>query len=143
MCIRDRPIVISTDDVTLLGADACVGTPVDISLVNALDSSTVAGLDDLIWIVNGTDTINMTTTIGTLDQIPTEAGLSPVWTDGGLFTMQAIGSTSTGCALINESITVEIFGVEQAMIIGDNNTCLLYTSPSPRDATLSRMPSSA
>ena len=25
----------------------------------------------------------------------------------------------------------------------DNVTCLLYTSPSPRDATLSRMPSSA
>ena len=25
----------------------------------------------------------------------------------------------------------------------DNKTCLLYTSPSPRDATLSRMPSSA
>ena len=24
-----------------------------------------------------------------------------------------------------------------------NNVCLLYTSPSPRDATLSRMPSSA
>ena len=24
-----------------------------------------------------------------------------------------------------------------------NNTCLLYTSPSPRDSTLSRMPSSA
>ena len=26
---------------------------------------------------------------------------------------------------------------------GENNPCLLYTSPSPRDATLSRMPSSA
>ena len=26
---------------------------------------------------------------------------------------------------------------------GHDNTCLLYTSPSPRDATLSRMPSSA
>ena len=26
---------------------------------------------------------------------------------------------------------------------GHVNTCLLYTSPSPRDATLSRMPSSA
>ena len=25
----------------------------------------------------------------------------------------------------------------------DTNACLLYTSPSPRDATLSRMPSSA
>ena len=27
--------------------------------------------------------------------------------------------------------------------IGNLNNCLLYTSPSPRDATLSRMPSSA
>ena len=26
---------------------------------------------------------------------------------------------------------------------GESDTCLLYTSPSPRDATLSRMPSSA
>ena len=26
---------------------------------------------------------------------------------------------------------------------GDGEVCLLYTSPSPRDATLSRMPSSA
>ena len=28
-------------------------------------------------------------------------------------------------------------------IIADLDSCLLYTSPSPRDATLSRMPSSA
>ena len=28
-------------------------------------------------------------------------------------------------------------------IVGRYNPCLLYTSPSPRDATLSRMPSSA
>ena len=27
--------------------------------------------------------------------------------------------------------------------VADGNVCLLYTSPSPRDATLSRMPSSA
>ena len=27
--------------------------------------------------------------------------------------------------------------------VGSSNICLLYTSPSPRDATLSRMPSSA
>ena len=29
------------------------------------------------------------------------------------------------------------------LMVNENNTCLLYTSPSPRDATLSRMPSSA
>ena len=31
----------------------------------------------------------------------------------------------------------------QAEVIGEAPACLLYTSPSPRDATLSRMPSSA
>ena len=29
------------------------------------------------------------------------------------------------------------------LYLGDWNTCLLYTSPSPRDGLLSRMPSSA
>ena len=29
------------------------------------------------------------------------------------------------------------------LVVGPDNICLLYTSPSPRDATLSRMPSSA
>ena len=32
---------------------------------------------------------------------------------------------------------------EHTLILGHIGTCLLYTSPSPRDATLSRMPSSA
>ena len=32
---------------------------------------------------------------------------------------------------------------QRIAILGDYNNCLLYTSPSPRDATLSRMPSSA
>ena len=33
---------------------------------------------------------------------------------------------------------------EKAKLLSpNNNSCLLYTSPSPRDATLSRMPSSA
>ena len=34
-------------------------------------------------------------------------------------------------------------GEKTKLIIGDHNTCLLYTSPSPRDRSLSRMPSSA
>ena len=39
---------------------------------------------------------------------------------------------------VNEQITV--FAPRES---DQNQTCLLYTSPSPRDATLSRMPSSA
>ena len=34
-----------------------------------------------------------------------------------------------------------IFNITSLVVV--NDTCLLYTSPSPRDATLSRMPSSA
>ena len=33
--------------------------------------------------------------------------------------------------------------VHQAFVLSGTRGCLLYTSPSPRDATLSRMPSSA
>ena len=32
---------------------------------------------------------------------------------------------------------------DQSKLVICSSTCLLYTSPSPRDATLSRMPSSA
>ena len=40
----------------------------------------------------------------------------------------------------HESIARERF---EAFMSGEHGVCLLYTSPSPRDATLSRMPSSA
>ena len=47
--------------------------------------------------------------------------------------------------LINEQL--RMFGVEitylPRKIVNRDNICLLYTSPSPRDSTLSRMPSSA
>ena len=41
-------------------------------------------------------------------------------------------------------ITSKAFGDEELMAkIASNDICLLYTSPSPRDRLLSRMPSSA
>ena len=41
--------------------------------------------------------------------------------------------------LLSEVLPATLYG---ALVLGIN-PCLLYTSPSPRDATLSRMPSSA
>ena len=35
------------------------------------------------------------------------------------------------------------YTIESKKVLGEARGCLLYTSPSPRDATLSRMPSSA
>ena len=48
-----------------------------------------------------------------------------------------------------QGTVVQLLGMQFVYETGDGNTrfclysCLLYTSPSPRDATLSRMPSSA
>ena len=47
-----------------------------------------------------------------------------------------IKTTTSICPECLEKIPADV--VEK-----DNKVCLLYTSPSPRDATLSRMPSSA
>ena len=62
------------------------------------------------------------------------------------------GSTSGTITFANRTI-VGLFIVDDAALSnqtrlnvvfnGTSNACLLYTSPSPRDATLSRMPSSA
>ena len=45
---------------------------------------------------------------------------------------------NTGVPMVNVALSGDIDGG-----LSSGLTCLLYTSPSPRDATLSRMPSSA
>ena len=63
---------------------------------------------------------------------PTHVGLSV-----GLYLEQLVGKRIKGQ-------TSQITAVVQNVIKNTESiTCLLYTSPSPRDATLSRMPSSA
>ena len=49
-----------------------------------------------------------------------------------------VGSDGTG--IDSESLSLSIYRTKP---FNDNNFCLLYTSPSPRDRTRSRMPSSA
>ena len=60
---------------------------------------------------------------------------------------QAMQGACAGHALghMTQIIGVQKFGVQRrfSRACGYYEACLLYTSPSPRDATLSRMPSSA
>ena len=44
-------------------------------------------------------------------------------------------------ALLDEAITIDFMNSGEG--VGKRAACLLYTSPSPRDGLLSRMPSSA
>ena len=45
--------------------------------------------------------------------------------------------------MTKEELVQRVLFSEAKVTSGDARNCLLYTSPSPRDATLSRMPSSA
>ena len=45
--------------------------------------------------------------------------------------------------MVGVGVLTLILGIGSAYLITQYDFCLLYTSPSPRDATLSRMPSSA
>ena len=55
----------------------------------------------------------------------------------GLLLMKLFEGADSGLGGIGELIWLILLG------LGIISICLLYTSPSPRDATLSRMPSSA
>ena len=59
--------------------------------------------------------------------------------DADWATLQTAQNTDT--TLLNTGFSLDTW--DEHLLAGQTHTCLLYTSPSPRDATLSRMPSSA
>ena len=70
-----------------------------------------------------------------------------VGTDGTVTAGLFLGGTGADCIPICWCtavwLTYGVGGMVACGVQGDAVCCLLYTSPSPRDATLSRMPSSA
>ena len=80
-----------------------------------------------------------------LVRINPEINANPSFADEVIYKLRAIfvAAHQTGLVRANEEFHAWLTG-EKTMPFGENNQhCLLYTSPSPRDATLSRMPSSA
>ena len=55
----------------------------------------------------------------------------------------SLSSFLTNLVLNQESITTSLASIIASKLHSDALSCLLYTSPSPRDGLLSRMPSSA
>ena len=84
-----------------------------------------------------------------------EVGASGTYAAGGItLTSPTIGLTATSATastafvdFANASFTSATISAQAALIYNrssaNTNACLLYTSPSPRDGLLSRMPSSA
>ena len=127
------PIVLNfVDDALLEGAEDFT-----LSLSGQSSSSGVA-VEIATTAASVTTTINDTQGPGGVVEGPALWSITgPVTTDEGA-TPQYIVSLS-GRFGENEAITVDL-GLSD---IDTNSGCLLYTSPSPRDGLLSRMPSSA
>ena len=82
--------------------------------------------------VKANQKVVLATVIQTWGSSPRQIGSRMIVNEKGDFS----GSVSGGC--VESAVVRECIG-----LIKENKPCLLYTSPSPRDATLSRMPSSA
>ena len=67
------------------------------------------------------------------DAIQTGQVQTANFADNAIHTEQIASGAITSAKLASSAVN----------LAGNTVTCLLYTSPSPRDATLSRMPSSA
>ena len=150
------------------GSDVDDYDPAEIAVVQTFDLALTKELSSMGPFAPG-DTVTYTITVfnqGTLDAdsiVVTETpsvgmtNVDPDWT-GNTFTVGSlasgmsttvdvdlkIGDTFQGTSLVNNA---EITAATNALRIEDEDgaisTCLLYTSPSPRDRTRSRMPSSA
>ena len=97
------------------------------------------------------DQISLSCSAGATPTVPT---ISWVDRDGMEITKNEIFNitfnASVSTSVLSFTATAEnmtgdksMFQCVATVLVEPINTCLLYTSPSPRDATLSRMPSSA
>ena len=64
-------------------------------------------------------------------------------TPGGLTVVSIVGVNGTGKTTTTAKLAHYLRSQRHSVLLAAADTCLLYTSPSPRDRTRSRMPSSA
>ena len=75
--------------------------------------------------------------------VANQVGQTPQGWNGGVFSMIQNLSETVVIPIAGMILTFVLVYELIQMILEKNNICLLYTSPSPRDRSVSRMPSSA
>ena len=168
VCPTTATIVsLDADGMGSLAADALVGMSTDnCSVASETSPATTYSCEDLgtqtvtLTVVDGsTNTTSIDCSVSVVDGIapvavcPTTATIVSLDADGigSLAADALVGSSTDNCSVASETSPAATYSCEDigtqtvtlTVVDGSNNTCLLYTSPSPRDATLSRMPSSA
>ena len=152
MCIRDRASNVSLIDslpagITFTGSSVTQGqynATTGLWTVGTINDGGIAiiTLTGTVDVGQGGNTLTNITTAASGDQIdPTTAGDEleasvDVDNNADLVTVKTLVSGNP-VPLEGDTVTYQI------EVTNNGTACLLYTSPSPRDATLSRMPSSA
>ena len=94
----------------------------------------------VLWVLDGWDELpSQLRKKSLLRDVIIPPNISPITQSSVIVTSRPVSSGDL-CDLVSSRIEVLGFNLEEQR---QYFTCLLYTSPSPRDATLSRMPSSA
>ena len=141
------------------GFDACNPplegvTPAGSVLTSPVDTGSLTVRE-----IDGTPNVSGVTTIQVTDGALTDDGGGIVTLDVGTGSVQTVNNVapdsegnvtiSTGAATISELTDTDISTLADGQVLVYNSetgkweNCLLYTSPSPRDRSISRMPSSA
>ena len=153
----DVPVAENGEAVTALSEEApdtSENTPDVADQASGNDISSAANAESANAAINGTEQAAADSTPE--DETPTATppasafiklgSLNPDGSDRFLVTVNQNGGTLHQVELNFRDAKKRICYRDLATkggYLGSFNTCLLYTSPSPRDATLSRMPSSA
>ena len=154
MCIRDRvyPITITADDgeggTVTDSFDLTVTNPAPDAVDDALSGSEDAVVTGYVITANDSDPDGDTLSVTEVGGIAANLSQAVAGSNGGLFTINPDGSyvfapndEFEGLDEGETATTTVTYTISDGE--GGTDTCLLYTSPSPRDLSTSRMPSSA
>ena len=119
----------------------------ELSVANAVDEALEEPGDVLVFLPGVGEIRRATAEISRRTEaavLPLYGALAPAEQDAALRTLPSQRRVVVATDVAETSLTVDGIGsVVDAGLARRPRYCLLYTSPSPRDATLSRMPSSA
>ena len=153
MCIRDSVVTLKASanyeskasySFNVVASDNGTGSLTDTKAVTV----TVTNVNEAPTITSGasgtvTENAATSTVVYTATATDVDAGqtlsYSLIGTDAGSFDIDA----STGVVTLKASANYESKASYSFNVVATDNGCLLYTSPSPRDRSVSRMPSSA
>jgi len=113
---------IQNTEVFIFGdTEICQGDDVELAILNSADSTVVAGLTSVRWILMPGDTLMDDDTLSVY--FDSSGVLRPTWTEAGLYNVSALGYIGDSC-VISATTAINVNMQPSSGIMGDLNTCV-------------------